>query len=91
VIFWAKVLEQQVRLMRVDGVAGSPREWWSLVRFLFIEPGGMLRLVPRYLSYYRPGFHPWDHDNRELLEAWRREIADSPMHRSNVSTERKAS
>lgn len=24
-----------------------------------------------YLSYYKPGFHPWEHDNRDLLDAWK--------------------
>ena len=37
-----------------------------------------------YFDYYRPGFHPWDHDNRELAMAWRERypgfgrIADAP-------------
>ena len=22
-----------------------------------------------YLDYFKPGFHPWQHDNRKLLEA----------------------
>jgi predicted metal-dependent hydrolase len=59
VVFWAKVLEHQVRLMRVDGTAASPREWAALARFLFVRPGGMLGLVGPYLRYYLPGFHPW--------------------------------
>jgi hypothetical protein len=73
VIFWAKVLEQQVRLMASDGCLFSAREWWALVRFLCIEPGGMLGLGRAYLDYYRPGFHPWDLDNRDLLERWKEE------------------
>ncbi len=24
-----------------------------------------------YLDYYRPGFEPWDHDNRHLIEEWK--------------------
>jgi hypothetical protein len=24
-----------------------------------------------YFSYYRPTFHPWDHDNSDLLDAWK--------------------
>jgi len=72
-VFWAKVLEQQVRLMGADGCLFSAREWWALVRFLCIEPGGMLGLGRAYLDYYRPGFHPWDLDNRELLERWKEE------------------
>lgn len=81
VIFWAKVVEHQARMMAHDGTVFSPREWYALVRFLYIEPGGFLRLVPLYLSYFRPSFHPWDHDNRALLEAWKREIESAPEYR----------
>lgn len=28
------------------------------------------------LNYYRPGFHPWDHDNRALVEEWKQRFAD---------------
>ena len=24
-----------------------------------------------YFSYYRPSFHPWDHDNRDLIATWK--------------------
>lgn len=76
-IFWAKIAEQQVRLMKVDGIVWSAREWRSLGRFLFIEPGGMFSLWRAYLEYYRPGFHPWDLDNRDLLERWKAEGGDA--------------
>ncbi len=25
-------------------------------------------IIPAWFSYLKPGFHPWDHDNREFLE-----------------------
>jgi len=71
VIFWAKVIEHQARLMHAEGILFSPREWIGLVDFLFFRPGGMFRLFFYYLEYYKPGFHPWDMDNRELLEQWK--------------------
>ena len=40
----------------------------------FLHLGGLLKdLVPLklYLDYYRPGFEPWDHDNTDLVEAWK--------------------
>lgn len=79
-IFWAKVAEHRVRLMWVDRTLFSPREWFALMKFLFVSPGGMLGLVPMYLAYFRPGFHPWDLDNRELLEAWKRELEASSVY-----------
>ncbi len=70
VIFWAKVFEHQLRMMRADGTLGSPREWAHLGRWLFVSPGPLRRLIRPYLAYYRPGFHPWDFDNHALLERW---------------------
>lgn len=71
IIFWAKVLEHQARLMAHEGILFSASEWAQLVEFLFIKPGGMFRLFRFYLDYYRPGFHPWELDNRSLLENWK--------------------
>jgi predicted metal-dependent hydrolase len=27
----------------------------------------MTRIIPEYLDFYRPDFHPWQHDNRHLI------------------------
>ena len=70
IVFWAKVFEHQLRMMRADGTLGSPREWVALGRWLFVSPGPLRRLIRPYLAYYRPGFHPWDFDNHALLERW---------------------
>ena len=75
VIFWVLVAEQQLRLMRADGILWSAGEWGSLVRFLWIKPGALLAMWRLYLAYYRPRFHPWQLDNRDLLEKWKREYA----------------
>jgi predicted metal-dependent hydrolase len=75
VIFWAKVLEHQARMMHADGILFSAKEWAALVDFLFFTPGGLRGLIAHYLDYYRPGFHPWDIDSRELLERWKAEPA----------------
>jgi predicted metal-dependent hydrolase len=79
VVFWTLVIEQQVRLMAADGILGAPREWWALFRYLWIEPGALTTMWRLYVDYFRPGFHPWQLDNRALLEAWRREYADAHL------------
>jgi predicted metal-dependent hydrolase len=38
-----------------------------MVRFLLVDPGPMRRMLRDYLDYYKPDFHPWDHDNRGLI------------------------
>jgi predicted metal-dependent hydrolase len=74
-VFWAKVVEQQLRLMRCDRTLFSLREWRALYSFLFVAPGGLRNLLGPYFAYFRPSFHPWDLDNRDLLEAWKAELA----------------
>lgn len=78
VTFWAKVFEHQVRLMRADGILFSAREWWALFRFLFVDPGGMQRLFVPYFHYYRPTFHPAEHDTGPLVERWKTAYAPHP-------------
>ena len=71
VIFWAVLFDQQVRLMHADGIATSPKEWVKLGRFMFGKPARLQRLTAPLLDFFRPSFHPWDHDNSSVLEAWR--------------------
>jgi uncharacterized protein len=75
-IFWAKILEQQIRMMRVDGILFSGREWAALVRYTL---SWVPRIAPLYLAYFRPGFHPNDIDASELLESWKRQYGADPL------------
>lgn len=74
-IFLAKVAEQQLRFMRVDGTATSPRQWAALIRFLFVDPGGMRKVTRGYFHYYRPSFHPSDVDSDALVDNWKNGFA----------------
>ena len=51
----------------------SPRVWWQGLKFYFHTPGLVRRIARDYLDYYRRDFHPWQHDNRYLLEEWEQE------------------
>lgn len=42
--------------------------------YLWGRPGLFRRLVPAYLAYFRPGFHPSQLDTSGLVEAWRRRL-----------------
>jgi predicted metal-dependent hydrolase len=41
----------------------------------------MVGLWADWLTYFKPGFHPWDQDNIHLLEEWMHEYATSPVYR----------
>jgi predicted metal-dependent hydrolase len=58
-------------LLRQDGMAG-PKIWLGLAHYLIVRPGMARQVLGAYLDYYRPGFHPWARDDRELLVRARR-------------------
>jgi uncharacterized protein len=68
--FTVDVIRFAAALLAADGI-GRWRARWQVTRFLFGEPGIFRKLGPRYRDWYRPGFHPWDYDNRAKLEQWR--------------------
>ena len=47
---------------------------WSTLKsglnFLFAKGGVLREMRSDYLMYFDSGFHPWDDDNRDLLERW---------------------
>ncbi|WP_419321330.1 metal-dependent hydrolase [Caulobacter sp. ErkDOM-E] len=51
------------------GVARAKVLW-----FLFGTPGLFRRCANEYWAWYRPSFHPWDHDNRERLAGLRNQF-----------------
>ena len=53
-------------LLRQDGFEPAKLRGRAL-RILFVDPGLLRRVLLHYLAYYRPGFHPWDIDDRDLI------------------------
>lgn len=83
VVFWARVAQQQHRMMRWAGLSRDRAAWADLARFLVVEQRVFQRLGPHWLAWFRPGFHPWDRDDRPLLARWRtRWSADLPWQRA---------
>ena len=61
------MLHYQAQFARADKRTGGKRDRIALARYLFTKPGMFTKLAWPWLDYFKPGFHPWDHDNRELL------------------------
>lgn len=53
-------------LLRQDGITG-PRAWWGIMRYAFFSPGMARKILGAWASYFLPGFHPWNHDDRALI------------------------
>ena len=71
---WADSLE----MLAQDGITGW-RAKWGLLSYLAWKPGVVRRIFPAWLAYFKPGFHPWDHDDRALIGKYEGEFADALM------------
>ena len=58
---------------RQDGI-NTPRTWWRVFKHLWFKPGMMRRIFLPYLNFYRPGFHPWDHNDRPLIREFEQRL-----------------
>ncbi|MDL0432207.1 metal-dependent hydrolase [Marinobacter sp. TBZ242] len=63
-----------VELMREDKQLANVRSWTRGLGRVWGRRGLFTAIIPEYLDYFRPGFHPWDHDTNFLLRKWRKEI-----------------
>ncbi|MFY9178725.1 MAG: metal-dependent hydrolase [Venatoribacter sp.] len=74
VFFFAVVGIGHVRMLWADGklfdFKGNLKGLW----YLWSPKGLFPKLLPQYLDFFRPGFHPNDHDTVQLLEEWREKM-----------------
>ena len=70
IFFCLKTTTVQSIFLWKDGKFFSPTIWWQGAKMYFGKHGIVRSIWSDYIDYYRPSFHPWDHDNRELLEEW---------------------
>ena len=73
VYFIVGIAMAQERLLRGDAGARGAVRLKGLVK-LWVRPGWFRRLVPAYLDYFRPTFHPWDRAPRSAMEPYLREL-----------------
>lgn len=67
VILWTIFTGCYLRVLGAQGLLTDWQGWRKLGRMLFGEIGFMRKLILPWADYFRPGFHPWDHDNRHFL------------------------
>lgn len=65
--FWKHRVEGTLELLRQDGITGW-RARLGLAKYLLVSPGLVTRMIPAWLSFFMPGFHPWNHDDRALVQ-----------------------
>ena len=71
--FIAHRVADTLDLLEQDGIRGA-RAKWRLFAYLLCKPGVLRRIFPAWLSYFLPGFHPWNIDDRALMQQAEREL-----------------
>lgn len=74
VVFFAAQAIAHARLMVDRKILWKPWTWLGGATRLWLWPGYFTRLVPAYLAYFRPGFHPDDRDTSAVLASWRDQL-----------------
>lgn len=72
----------QARLLKADGKLFDIPMWLKGLDRMWGRKGHFRKLIPSYLKYYRRDFHPWQHDNRAVLEQWKKtlKLDEAPVH-----------
>ena len=65
-------------LLGQDGITGW-RARLGLWHYLLVKPGMIRRVIPAWARYFKPGFHPWDVDDRRLIDKYDSEFTDALM------------
>ncbi len=76
--FFRNRWNDSLELLAQDGITGWNAKW-GLFKYLAWEPGVVRRIFPAWLAYFRPGFHPWDHDDRALIGKYEGAFPDALM------------
>ena len=71
--FFKDVMRNLCIMLQSDGKLWSISEWVDGFRFLFIKPGVLRRVSGDWLNFLRSDFHPWQIDNRDLIQNWESE------------------
>ena len=68
--FLTDALINAMRMLRHDKQLWKWSTFKSGCKFLLGKEGMLRTLWPEYKTYFKADFHPWDNDNRELLDNW---------------------
>ena len=73
IMFTRNITRYAARLLEADGYTPEAAKA-AVKRYVWGKPGLFRRGWKTYFAWYRPGFHPWDQDNRAELAGWKAEF-----------------
>jgi hypothetical protein len=69
-VFWFDNFIQTAHNLQRDGALWRPGTWLSAARMWFGRRGLAWHMAGPVLHYFSPRFHPWQHDNRDMVRLW---------------------
>ena len=63
-----------IELLRQDGITGA-RAWLGLLGFMWVRPGMMRKIFGAWAAFFLPRFHPWNEDDRHLIQRYEADAA----------------
>lgn len=63
-----------IHMLKQDGLLWNWRVWRDGLQWMWGKHGVFRPLLRTYRDFFKPDFHPWQHDNLELLYQTRREF-----------------
>ncbi len=76
--FWPRRFAGTKLLLAQDGISGWDTNL-KILWFLLASPGMLTRILPAWLAYFMPGFHPWNHDDRHLIKLVESDYQDARL------------
>jgi len=70
--------------LKADGLHTNPKVLARGLWRLFGWNGIVSGVIPDYLQYFRPGFHPWQEDNSSMIARWK-EILPQPSNAAAIA------
>lgn len=91
-MFFAVVGTGHVRMLWADRKLFDVTNNLKGIWFLWGWKGLFPKLLPQYLDFFRPGFHPNDHDTVQLLDDWREKLlGEGGMLHDQIKNPKRAS
>lgn len=67
-----------IHMLKRDGLLWNWRVWRDGLSWMWGKNGMFRQLIPAYMDFFKKGFHPWIHDNRDLMYKTREEFDGLP-------------
>lgn len=75
-IFFALMIPFYLHNVRIRGGLFDLKGWRAVAKHTWGKKGIFRNITKPWLDWFKPGFHPWDHDNREQLENFEKLLGD---------------